>query len=115
MLGTAGIGVLWASGVVFPFAIPPGMLILTTGALLVGLTSPRWMPAVGAFLGLFVIVGFLISPDGIPNFVGEHGMSVAVGSWIQIAGVAMALVAGVLATRTNYRGNPGTSRQRSAG
>ncbi|WP_186763337.1 hypothetical protein [Lentzea tibetensis] len=41
LLGTAGIGVLWASGVVFPFAVPPGMIMLTTGALLVGLTSPR--------------------------------------------------------------------------
>ncbi|TWP47048.1 hypothetical protein FKR81_33930 [Lentzea tibetensis] len=73
------------------------------------------MPALGAFLGLFVIVGFLISPDGIPNFVGDHGTGVAVGSWLQIAGVTTALVAGVLATRANYRGNPGTSRQRSAG
>jgi hypothetical protein len=78
-------------------------VILLATAVLVALASWRWAPAVGTFVGLFVIVGFLISPTGIPNFAGRHGMSVQVGTWIQLAGVLTALVAGVLATRANYR------------
>jgi predicted cation transporter len=57
---------------------------------------------VGAFLGLFVTVGFVIS-GGLPNLVGREGTSVAIGTWIQMAGVLTALIAGVVATRSNYR------------
>ncbi|HEU4422792.1 MAG TPA: hypothetical protein VFR67_09695 [Pilimelia sp.] len=104
IVGALGIGVLWASGVEFPFAVPPGIVILLVGAAVVALAPWRWAPGVGAFLGLFVTVGFLISPTGIPNFLGQHGTSVAIGTWIQLAGVLTALVAGVMATRNNYHG-----------
>lgn len=103
VVGAIGIAILWASGVEFPFAIPPGIVILLAGALFVGLASWRWTPAVGAFLGLFVTVGFLISPTGLSNLSGEAGLSVAIGQGIQLAGVLTALVAGVIATRANYR------------
>jgi hypothetical protein len=103
VVGALGIGVLWASGVKFPIGIPPGIVVLLVGAVVVGLAPWRWAPGVGAFFGLFVIVGFLISPTGIPNFLGRHGTSIAVGTWIQLAGVLTALVAGVIATLNNYR------------
>ncbi|MFC4585776.1 hypothetical protein [Sphaerisporangium corydalis] len=103
VVGAAGIGILWASGVKFPIAIPPGILILLAGALFVGLTPWRWSPAVGSLLGLFVIVGFLISPTGVGNLVGDHGASVSIGSVIQLVGVLTALVTGVIATRDGYR------------
>ena len=32
VVGAIGIGILWASGVEFPFAIPPGIVILVVGA-----------------------------------------------------------------------------------
>ncbi len=103
LVGAAGIGVLWASGIEFAIYPPPGIILLVAGALVVGLVRRRWAPAVGAFLGLFVTVGFLVSPTGIPNFVGEHGSGVAVGTWIQLAGVVTALAAGILATVAGYR------------
>ncbi len=70
----------------------------------------------GAFLGLFVTLGFLIS-GGIPNLVGSDGSSffgtpvrvdpdtlgTLIGTWIQLIGVLTALIAGVIATRNNYR------------
>src|SRR6266516_5110693 len=45
--GALGIGILWASGVEFPFYPPPGMIILVAGALFVGLApmavgAGRW-------------------------------------------------------------------------
>jgi hypothetical protein len=103
VVGAAGISVLWASGVEFPVYPPPGILILLAGCLFVGLAKWRWTPAVGAALGLFVLVGFLISPTGIGNLLGNAGADVAAGQGIQVAGVLLALVAGLLATRHNYR------------
>ena len=103
VVGALGIAILWASGVKFPLAVPPGLVILLAGALFVGLASRPWAPGVGAFLGLFVIVGFLISPTGLTNLFGRAGTSVAIGQGIQVIGVLTALIAGVIATRANYR------------
>lgn len=103
VVGAVGIAILWASGVEFPLAIPPGLVILLTGSLFVALASWPWAPAVGAFLGLFVTVGFLISPTGLTNLFGQEGASVAIGQGIQLTGVLTALIAGVMATRGNYR------------
>jgi hypothetical protein len=100
--GAVGIAILWAAGVQFPIYPPPGIVILLAGAIFVALAPWPWAPGVGAFLGLFVTVGFLIS-GGPPNLVGRDGTSVAVGTWIQMVGVLTALLAGVIATRANYR------------
>jgi hypothetical protein len=110
VVGALGIAILWASGVPFPIYPPPGLLILLAGASLVGLTSWRWTPGVGAFLGLFVFVGFLISPTGLTNLLGRAGTSVAIGQGIQVIGVLTALLAGVIATWTNYRKQAQTSQ-----
>ncbi len=103
VVGAAGIAILWAAGVEFPFAIPPGIVILVAGALFVGLSRRRWSPAVGAFLGLFVIVGFLVSPTGLSNLAGDAGATVALGQGVQVVGVITAFVSGVIATRDAYR------------
>jgi hypothetical protein len=103
VVGAAGIGVLKLAGVEFPVAVPPGLVILLVGAVLVALLRWRWAPLIGVALGLFVIVGFLVSPDGLDNLRGEHGAGPSIGSCIQLAGVAVALLAGAVATRDNYR------------
>jgi hypothetical protein len=103
VVGALGIAILWASGVEFPVYPPPGIIILVAGTVFVVLARWPWAPAVGAFLGLFVTVGFLISPTGWSNLAGEAGTSVAMGQGIQLIGVLTALTAGILATRANYR------------
>jgi len=100
--GAVGIAILWASGVEFPIYPPPGTIILLAGAIFVGLASWPWAPAVGAVLGLFMTVGFVAS-GGPPNLFGQDGTGVAIGTWIQMAGVLTALATGVIATRANYR------------
>jgi hypothetical protein len=94
VVGALGIAILWASGVEFPIYPPPGIVILLAGAVLVGLAPWRWAPGVGAFLGLFVLVGFLISPTGRSNLLGQAGAGVAIGQAIQVLGVLTALIAG---------------------
>jgi hypothetical protein len=123
VVGAAGIAILWAAGVEFPVAIPPGLVILLVGALFVALAPWRWATGVGAFLGLFVTCGFLIS-GGMPNLLGADGntffgtpnpvdrdtIGTLVGTWIQTIGALTALIAGVIATRNNYR-KPTKARQ----
>jgi hypothetical protein len=88
VVGAVGIAILWAAGVEFPIYPPPGIIILLAGAIFVSLASWPWAPAVGAFLGLFVTVGFLVS-GGPPNLVGREGTSVAIGTWIRLLGVPL--------------------------
>ncbi len=102
-VGALGIAILWTSGVEFPIYPPPGIIILTAGTVFVALGRWTWAPAVGAFLGLFVTVGFLVSPMGLSNLAGEAGTNVAIGQGVQVIGVVTALIAGVVATRANYR------------
>jgi hypothetical protein len=103
VMGALGIAILWLSGVEFPIYPPPGIVILLAGALLVGLAPWRWAPGLGALLGLFVLVGFLISPTGLSNLFGQAGTSIAIGQGIQVVGVVTALIAGMIATRATYR------------
>jgi hypothetical protein len=107
VVGAAGIAILWNAGQDFPFYPPPGIVILVVGAAVVALTAWRWTPAIGAAMGLFVTVGFVVSGlvggDGFDNLVGDHGTGRALGQLIQQVGVVTALVAGIAATRSNYR------------
>jgi hypothetical protein len=108
VVGAAGIAILWASGVEFPVYPPPGVVILLAGAIFMSLSPWPWAPGVGAFMGLFVTVGFLIeavvSGTGLDNLTGAAGVGRALGQGIQLVGVVTALVAGVVATRDGYRG-----------
>ena len=81
-------------------AVLPGLVILLARALLVTLVRRPWTAAVGALLGLFVLVGFLLSPTGTDNLAGQEGVPVAAGQAVQLLGVTTALVAGVLAFRS---------------
>jgi hypothetical protein len=106
LVGALGIALLWASGRIhWPVYPPPGIVNLLLGALLVGLAPWRWAPAVGAFMGSILIVGFMLS-GGPPNLVGGKGTTVAVGNWLMILGGCTAIAAGVLATRSERRTPP---------
>jgi hypothetical protein len=102
LVGALGIALLWASGRIhWPIYPPPGIVNLLLGALLVWLAPWRWAPAVGAFMGSILIVGFMLS-GGPPNLVGHKGTTVAVGDWLMIAGGCTAMIAGVIATRSDH-------------
>jgi len=108
VVGAAGIAVLWASGVEFPIYPPPGVIILLAGAIFMSLAPWPWTPGVGAFMGLFVTVGFLVEAavggTGLENLSGNAGTGRLIGQGAQLVGVVTALVAGVVATRDSYRG-----------
>ncbi len=95
-LGAAGIAILWAAGLEFPVAVPPGLVILLVGAVVVGGFRTRWSAGLGCFLGLFVLVGFAVSGTGFDNVAGQEGTLIAVGQVIEVIGVLIAAVSGAL-------------------
>jgi hypothetical protein len=102
LLGAAGIAVLWAGGVDFPVAVPPGMLILLAGAAVVALIRRPWTAWLAAGLGLFVTVGFILSGingEGFDHLLGRDGFVVALGQTIQLLGVLLAAASGVALAR----------------
>jgi hypothetical protein len=101
--GAVGIALLWAAGVEFPVAVPPGLVILLVGAGLVAGVRRRWSDGVGGFLGLFVVVGFVLSGingEGFDNLLGRNGADVALGQTVQLIGVVTAAISGVLLLRS---------------
>lgn len=107
LTSASGIGVLWAAGLEFPFYPPPGMLIMTTGALAFTLMRPRlrYAALVPALLGLSGVVGFVMEAIigggiGLSNLTGDAGAAPIFGQALQQLGVIIAGVAGVVAIRS---------------
>ena len=99
LVGACGIAILWAAGVEFPVAVPPGLVILLAGAGLVAAVRRRWSDGVGGFLGLFVTVGFVLSGvngEGFDTLLGRNGADVALGQVVQLLGVVTAAISGAL-------------------
>jgi hypothetical protein len=105
--GAVGIVLLWVGGVAFPIYPPPGVLILVAGAVFVAVAPWPWVPAVGAAVGVFMIVGFVASTlrsgSGTGYLLGDAGVAGSVGTVVQMAGVLTAAVVGVLATVREFR------------
>jgi hypothetical protein len=106
LTSAAGIGVLWAVGLDFPFYPPPGMLIMTSGALAFTLMRSRlrFAALVPALLGLSGIVGFVMESVvgggiGLANLTGGAGTGAVVGQGLQQLGVIVASVAGAKAVK----------------
>jgi hypothetical protein len=107
--GAAGIGVLRLEGVDMP-VVPPGLVLLVGAALMVALAPWRWSPVVGALMGLAEVIG-IIASGSVADLVDLSPVGVFIGTWIRTLGVVTALIAGVLATATNYRSSTSESRR----
>lgn len=96
--GAAGILLLYFAGLEFPFFPPPGMIIATVGALLTAFVPWRWITLLGPLLAAFYWVG-LFGSGAAGHLAGDEGAVAAVGIWVQMIGVTVAGVTGVLAVR----------------
>ncbi len=101
LVAALGFAIQIVSGIEVP-TIPPGLVILLVAAALVAFEPWRWIPVVGAVVGLFLLVGFFAS-GAVVNLFDPARLGVFFGAWIQFLAVIVAAVAGIAATIQNYR------------
>ena len=101
LVAAAGFVIQIVSGVDVP-TVPPGLVILLVAAGLIVFLPWRWMPVVGAAVGLFLLVGFFAS-GAVGSLLEPSQLGVFVGAWVQFLAVIVAVVAGIAATIQNYR------------
>jgi hypothetical protein len=115
VVAAAGIMIQYVSGVDFP-TIPPGPIILLAAAAVVVFGSWRRAPWVGLAAAAFVSLGGVIATiagNGFDSTLGDPSeLGGFVGAAIQIAGLMVALPAGVVAVRSS--GSPAAPRVASA-
>ena len=102
LVAAAGFVIQIVSGVDVP-TVPPGLVILLVAAGLVAFLPWRWIPVVGAAVGLFLLVGFFAS-GAVSSLLDPSRLGVFVGAWIQFLAVIAVVVTGIVATVQNYRG-----------
>ncbi len=111
-LGLGGLGLIIEviSGVPgFP-TVPPGPILLIAAAAFVALARWRWAPVVGLAPAVFITVGNVVSASGTTGRLGDpHAFGPFAGTALVVLGLAVALVAGVAASRRALRRNPGDS------
>jgi hypothetical protein len=101
LVAAAGFVIQIVSGIDVP-TVPPGLLILLVAAGLIALLPWRWMPVVGAAVGLFLLIGFF--PSGaVGSLLKPSQLGIFVGAWVQFLAVIVAAFAGIVATIQNYR------------
>jgi hypothetical protein len=102
IVAAAGIMIQFVSGVDFP-TIPPGPIILLVAAAVVLFGPWRWAPAVGLVAAAFVSLGGVVATivgNGFSETLGDPGeVGGFVGAMVQIAGLTIAVPAGVVAAR----------------
>ena len=109
LLAIVGMIIQIASGVKYP-TVPPGVVILAVAALLVACVP--WPPVrlLGVIVPLFVLVGGIISTTGRTNVSHPGQFGSFIGTVIQFAGLAIAVVAGSAAVVEWRAGSRATVR-----
>ena len=102
LVAAAGFAIQIVSGVDVP-TVPPGLVIMLVAAGLVAFLPWRWIPVVGAAVGLFLLVGFFAS-GAVGSLLDPSRLGVSIGAWVQFLAVIVAVVAGIVATVQNLRG-----------
>ena len=102
LVAALGFAVQIVSGLEVP-TVPPGLVILLAAAVLVAAVPWRWIPLVGAAVGLFLLVGFFAS-GAVGALLAPDRLGVLVGAWVQFLALIVTVVAGIAAAAQNYRG-----------
>jgi hypothetical protein len=111
LVAVAGVMMQMLSGVPYP-PVPPVFFILLVPAALIAFGPWRWKTLVAVLGGLFLIFGLFASRAVVRLFdASQHGgLGGSLGLWVQMLGVVLATVAGLIATWQSYRRAPATAR-----
>lgn len=107
VIGAIGILIQWQAAPQLFGGFPPGIVYIAGGAAIVLLDrrSP-WSPASAILLAAFIAVGGLLGGDTARN-LNMHNLGVTIGVWTLYAGLALAVIAGVVAIIIGRRDTPG--------
>ncbi|HEY9639831.1 MAG TPA: hypothetical protein V6C57_05070 [Coleofasciculaceae cyanobacterium] len=101
IVAAVGVVIQIISGAPYP-PVPPVFLILLIPAGLIAFGHWRWTPILAVVAGLFLISGLFLSGALVRLFdLSQFG--VCVGLWIQMLGVLVATIAGIMNTVRNYQ------------
>jgi hypothetical protein len=92
----AGIVVQIIAGVNYP-AVPPGLIILLVAAALVVFVPWRWVSLIAVFASGFLLIGGFANADSRSHLTHAGHPGPFIGTWIEIAAMAVAVVAGIAA------------------
>jgi hypothetical protein len=108
LTGAAGLVLQQAGGVVMP-TVPPGLIFLVVAAGLMAVKRWKWA-AIAAILAAGAEIAGFFGSGNAARLTGLDQFGAFTGSWIRLAGIVVALIAGVAATRAAYQGRPSASR-----
>jgi hypothetical protein len=100
LTGAAGLVLQKFGGVTMP-AVPPGLVFLVIAAALMANARWKWAGIAAILAGGAEIAGFFGSGNAA-RLVELDQFGAFAGSWIRLAGVVVAVVAGALATKIAY-------------
>lgn len=103
IIAAAGISTLFVTNSVATPPIPIGPILLLGVAGLVALAPWRWTPIAGVVVALFILGGAFIAPGLFDRLSNPGQLGGFAGTWVQMLGLIIALVAGAIATRQNYQ------------
>jgi hypothetical protein len=111
VVAAAGVVIQIVSGVPYP-AVPPVFFILLVPAGLVAFARWRWTPILALPAALFLLFGLVATGESARLFDPSRpgGVGGSIGLWVQMLGVVVAGVSGVVATVRSD-----ASRARTAG
>ncbi len=111
VVAAAGMLIQYASGVEYP-TIPPGPIIALVAAAVVAFGPWRRAPVVGLVAAVFISLGGVIATIAGNGFTPQLSDPGAVGGFVgtlvQIAGLVIAVAAGVVAVRPSVGSRAGT-------
>ena len=118
VVAAAGMLIQYASGVEYP-TIPPGPIIALVAAAVVAFGPWRRAPVVGLVAAAFISIGGVIATIAGNGFAPQLSDPGALGGYlgtlVQIAGLVIAVAAGVVAVRPSVGSRAGTPPTSLAG
>jgi hypothetical protein len=101
VVAALGVGIQIASGHPYP-NVPPAFFILLIPATVIGFARWWWAPILAVVSGLFLTFG-LFASGATGRLTNPTSFGDSFGLWTQTLAVLVAIIGGVLATRSNVR------------